>query len=331
MFYCLKFQTSNLIKLTTLTLLLVVCYKNVSYSKENISPQNNSKLDKTQETIKTTFEVYDPWIGFNRKIFSFNQIITDKFFLPISNWYIEKAPLAVKYMLYNFAKNYKSTPMDIAYSVLDFDIEGIIVSVWRFVINSTIGGFGIDDVAGQLGLKSYDKTLGNILSLYRIPLGPYFVVPFLGPNNIRDFSGFVIQTLLTSVWFMNLFVNNAEYMRSYLIISPFQGYSFELNRLPWVSFSHSMIRATNVILLYGMIAKNIPNSEEDKYIVYRTGYYHMLNKKFEEYKEKRFNGVTTRENICDYDAMVELPDDCDSEGNSDPKEYVFELTKATQY
>ena len=54
------------------------------------------------------------------------------------------------------------------------------VSVGRFAINSTVGIVGLFDVATQMGWVSRPEDLGATLCTYRLPPGPYFVVPVLG-------------------------------------------------------------------------------------------------------------------------------------------------------
>ena len=54
------------------------------------------------------------------------------------------------------------------------------------VINSTLGVAGLFDVAGAFGRPRHEEDYGQTLARWRLPAGPYLVLPFLGPSNIRD-------------------------------------------------------------------------------------------------------------------------------------------------
>lgn len=59
----------------------------------------------------------------------------------------------------------------------------------RFVINSTVGILGTNDVATKIGLKKNIETMGDTLGHYGVPTGSYLVLPVLGPSTIRDAIG----------------------------------------------------------------------------------------------------------------------------------------------
>jgi phospholipid-binding lipoprotein MlaA len=59
----------------------------------------------------------------------------------------------------------------------------------RFVINSTIGIAGLFDVAAKNGLPARPADFGQTLARWGAKPGPYVMVPFIGPSNIRDGLG----------------------------------------------------------------------------------------------------------------------------------------------
>ena len=103
----------------------------------------------------------DPFIKFNRKIFNFNVLIYDNILIPFDDWYEKNIPLGVRWTFKNYMENWTERPNDVILSILDFDIEGILVSYWKFFVNTVFGLFGGDDVAYFVGLKSYKKSIGN--------------------------------------------------------------------------------------------------------------------------------------------------------------------------
>ena len=48
----------------------------------------------------------------------------------------------------------------------------------RFFLNSTLGIFGIFDVATPLGLSKNKEDFGQTLGFWGVPDGPYLVLPF---------------------------------------------------------------------------------------------------------------------------------------------------------
>lgn len=56
----------------------------------------------------------------------------------------------------------------------------------RFTLNTTVGIFGLVDVASGAGLEKHSEDLGQTLGRWGVPAGPYVVLPVLGPSTVRD-------------------------------------------------------------------------------------------------------------------------------------------------
>ena len=56
--------------------------------------------------------------------------------------------------------------------------------VSRFVINSSVGIFGIFDVASRINLFSDDTEFDETSAYWGFPVGPYLELPFIGPSSI---------------------------------------------------------------------------------------------------------------------------------------------------
>jgi phospholipid-binding lipoprotein MlaA len=68
------------------------------------------------------------------------------------------------------------------------------VTDWaRFAFNSTIGLFGINDVATSMGLEKHDEDLGQTLGRWGMDEGAYLVWPFFGPSSMRDTAGGLVD------------------------------------------------------------------------------------------------------------------------------------------
>ena len=65
-------------------------------------------------------------------------------------------------------------------------------SAGRFLVNSTIGVFGLVDVADKIGLEEKEEDFGQTLATWGVGDGFYIVLPLVGPSNLRDTAGMVL-------------------------------------------------------------------------------------------------------------------------------------------
>lgn len=144
-------------------------------------------------------EVYrqnnDPLEPLNRQIFAFNRRADEYVMRPISKGYRAITTETVRKNVRTFFANLR-TPVTIINDILQFDLKKAGQSLSRFTINSTLGFFGIFDVADRLGIAPHTQSFGNTLGIWGVPSGPYLIIPILGPSNARDFTG-----LLTDIAF----------------------------------------------------------------------------------------------------------------------------------
>ncbi|GEM_PF-2940838 len=301
---------------------VVFIFGNFTFAKITFADDDDDEEFFSAPQIKKEVKLsdYDPWEGFNRKIFSFNLIVYDNFLVPFSNWYNDNIPLAIRFTFKNVMQNYVVNTNDIILSVLDFDLEAIVVSFWRWTINSIFGVFGGDDVAYDAGLMSYNKSIGDVLYFYHIPRGPYLMLPLLGPSNLRDGLGLTLFTITTSSFCWSYIFQAKKYphLLSYLNVSSFWHFPFSTkDDLIWISFFHSVGYYMHIASTKGKVINFLSTSAIDRYVSFRTAYFQTLDKEEKNYMDARMNGKTTRKNVCDYDAMIEVPDEC----NEDPKIY----------
>jgi phospholipid-binding lipoprotein MlaA len=128
---------------------------------------------------------YDPWERLNRGIYRFNDAADRAITRPIARGYAAVLPAPVRQGVTNFSRNLL-TPL---YSVNNFlqgkPKEGT-GELFRLAINSTVGIGGILDVAAMNGIESNPEDFGQTAAVWGVPAGPYVVVPFLGPQTLRD-------------------------------------------------------------------------------------------------------------------------------------------------
>ncbi len=130
----------------------------------------------------------DPWQGFNRTIFEFNETLDQYVAKPVAQGYQAITPDFLDTGISNFFSNLE----DVLIVVNDvFQLKPIqaLSDTGRFVINSTIGLLGFFDVASHIGLMKHDEDLGQTLGYWGVGAGPYVMLPVLGPSNVRDAFG----------------------------------------------------------------------------------------------------------------------------------------------
>lgn len=132
----------------------------------------------------------DPWEGFNRKVFNFNDWFDRALFKPTAQVYDAVTPQFIKSGIGNFFNNIGELPT-IGNDLLQGKFTRAASATGRFVINTTLGLAGTVDVATEFGLEAHDEDFGQTLAVWGAPSGPYLVLPFLGPSTVRDTGGMV--------------------------------------------------------------------------------------------------------------------------------------------
>ncbi len=134
----------------------------------------------------------DPWEGFNRSAYSFNQMLDDVIFNPVGKVYKAITPEIVDTGVTNFFANLSQLSV-IANDILQFKFDQAANDTVRLFLNSTIGLFGFFDIAAEGNLHSSDEDFGQTLAHWGVGSGPYLVVPFFGPASVRDAAGFAVD------------------------------------------------------------------------------------------------------------------------------------------
>ena len=141
---------------------------------------------------KSHAEISDPFEPVNRAVFGFNNVLDLVIIEPVAKVYRFVTPQVVQNSIQSFMRNLKS-PIIVANNLLQGDIGGAGVATARFAINSTLGFAGLADVAETQGLPYEPEDFGQTLAVWGMPSGPYLVLPVLGPSNIRDTAGLVVD------------------------------------------------------------------------------------------------------------------------------------------
>lgn len=141
----------------------------------------------------------DPWEGFNRKVHTFNDVADRWVLKPVAKGYTKVTPDPVEQGVSNFFDNLLEV-RNIFNDVLQWKWKQAGNDSGRLLINSTLGVAGIFDVARHLNLeKSEGEDFGQTLAVWGVDSGPYVVLPFLGPSNLRDTGGIPVDWVANPV------------------------------------------------------------------------------------------------------------------------------------
>lgn len=172
--------------------------------------------DTTHVTLAQVSEeeaVNDPLETMNRAIFDFNEGFQDVLLRPIAKFYNNSVNVTVRQGISNFLDNL-SSPVIFANDLLQGEFERALTTFGRAFINTTLGIFGLADVASELGIEQHDEDFGQTLAVYGMGEGFYLVLPIFGPSSPRDAIGkLVIDSYLDplGLWLDNTDRENIEY------------------------------------------------------------------------------------------------------------------------
>ena len=146
-------------------------------------------------------EISDPFEDLNRDIFIFNEKLDEKLLKPAAIAYRKVTPQFARSGVTNFFNNLEEIDTTIN-QVLQGEIKHAFNDAGRFVINTTIGLFGLIDVASKMGLERHEEDFGQTLGVWGFDSGPYIMIPFLGPSNPRDLLSRPISSFLSGTFAM---------------------------------------------------------------------------------------------------------------------------------
>ena len=132
----------------------------------------------------------DPAEGFNRSVFAFNDAFDESIGKPIATTYRDVVPNQVRYWVRNFFANIADLWIG-ANNLMQGKPLDAITDWGRFGFNTTIGLFGINDVASEMGIEKHDEDFGQTLGRWGAEDGAYLVWPFIGSSTVRDSIGLV--------------------------------------------------------------------------------------------------------------------------------------------
>jgi phospholipid-binding lipoprotein MlaA len=204
----------------------------------------------------------DPFEGFNRAMWDFNYLYLDKYILkPVAHGYKDYVPVPVKEGVHNFTSNLDE-PSSLVNNMLQGKWRWAANAGGRFTVNTSLGLLGIFDVAQMMGMERKQDDFSEVLGVYGVPNGPYFMAPFFGPYVAREIASDWVDGLYFPLseltmwqsalkWGLNSLHNRAEAIdRERLLDNALDPYAFVKDAY----FQH---------VDYKVYDGNVPTTQED--------------------------------------------------------------------
>lgn len=223
---------------------------------EEPDPLFGDAFDEELDAAPKTYP--DPAESTNRGVFAFNRHV-DKWILdPITEAYQWAVPKPARNAISRLFLNLGST-RTLVNDCLQLEWKDAGVTATRLVVNSTVGLAGLFDVAEKLGLPGHESDFGQTLALAGTPSGPYLMLPILGPSDLRDGFGVLVDGF---------------FQPTYYILGPMN-----------VTLGPVIMQSPGAVLIYGGSSgltlrdrnyaklKDLESSSVDFYAALRSGFY----------------------------------------------------------
>lgn len=145
----------------------------------------------------------DPWQGFNRGVYKFNDALDRAALKPAAKGYKKITPGWMRAGIGNFFANLQY-PTTIVNDFLQGKVGAGFKDTGRFLLNSTVGLGGLLDVATPAGLQGNDEDFGQTLAVWGVGSGPFLNLPFFGPTTLRDAPSRVVDYFTQPMTYIDL-------------------------------------------------------------------------------------------------------------------------------
>jgi len=140
----------------------------------------------------TTRSPRDPWERMNRATFKMNYALDKAVLRPVARGYQRAVPRFMQTGFRNFMSNL-GYPVVMVNDVLQGEFRAFGNDTARLLLNTIWGLGGLFDPATTAGLDKNYRDFGQTVGKWGLKTGPYFVIPFLGPSDVRDGFGRLVD------------------------------------------------------------------------------------------------------------------------------------------
>ncbi|MBU3696468.1 VacJ family lipoprotein [Dechloromonas sp.] len=142
---------------------------------------------------------HDPYEGFNRAMYAVHEGLDKVIVKPVAQVYDAAVPLPAKAGVGNFFDNILDV-RNALNSLLQGKPGDAASDVSRLLVNSTIGIFGLFDVASELGLERHEEDFGQTMAVWGYRDSAYLFWPLIGPRTVRDTGGWLVDINTDPTW-----------------------------------------------------------------------------------------------------------------------------------
>jgi phospholipid-binding lipoprotein MlaA len=134
----------------------------------------------------------DPWEPMNRKLYAVHKGLDKVVMRPLAKGYEAITNPPARRTVRRFIDNL-GEPVTFINDVLQLKPTRAGKTFVRFTVNSTFGIVGLIDVAGKSGIPIHYEDFGQTLGRWGVGPGPYLFIPVVGPADLRDGVGRVVD------------------------------------------------------------------------------------------------------------------------------------------
>jgi len=138
----------------------------------------------------------------NRASFNLNETLDEYILKPIAEPYAKYTPEIYRSGITNFFDNLSYLNV-VLHSFLQGKLGQGFSGITRFIVNSTLGIGGLNDIATPMGLAKHNEDFGQTLATWGVGQGSYLYVPLSGPNTVRNSPDMVTSTLLNPFFYIS--------------------------------------------------------------------------------------------------------------------------------
>lgn len=135
-----------------------------------------------------THNPQDPLEPYNRAMFTINDKVDRAVLKPVATGYKAITPTPIRHGVTNFFGNFGDV-WSMTNDFLQGNVHDGLSTFMRVSVNTVFGLFGTLDIATEMGIYKHPNDFGLTLARWGVGSGPYVVLPFFGPSNVRDTAG----------------------------------------------------------------------------------------------------------------------------------------------
>lgn len=195
-------------------------------------------------------QINDPWEPINRTMFDIDQALDAALIRPVAWTYNKVVPQPARNGVTNAISNLRA-PITFVNDGLQGEGNRAGITLWRLIINTTIGLGGIFDVAAKLGVPGHTEDFGQTLAVWGAGEGAYLYLPILGPSGVRDGIG--------------LGVDNFGF-------DPVSWYSYNPHNIQWIQWAYLGAELIDAKASTMATTDELKKSSIDYYAALRSAY-----------------------------------------------------------